>query len=71
MQAVLLLPVTLRVVLIPAIQIEVASIGNMRARLDSLSLHPADGGGIVRESREMLQGIGSAPSKNPSNYSKN
>lgn len=63
-QAALLIPVAVRVALIPAIQVEVASIASMRARMDSLSLTPGDGG-LVRESREMLHGI----SRNPLNMS--
>jgi len=62
-QASLLLPLTVRVMLVPSMQVEVSSIHSTRARVDSLSL-PAEGG-MVRENREMLQGI----SRNPLNVS--
>jgi len=69
-QAVALVPVTLRVLLIPAAQVDVTNISPLRARLDSLTLFPSEGaqghfGGFIRETREMLQGV----SRNPLNTS--
>jgi MFS family permease len=61
-QAGLLVPLMLRVLCIPAAQVEVANISTLRARIDSLTNNAGDGG-MVRESREMLQGI----SRNPLN----
>jgi len=66
-QALMLVPVAMRVVLIPTTQVEVANVASLRARLDSLSLHPAEGSqlghlrSVFREMREMMQGV----SRNP------
>eukprot|EP00747_Dinoflagellata_sp_TGD_P168756 gnl/TRDRNA2_/TRDRNA2_195906_c0_seq1.p1 gnl/TRDRNA2_/TRDRNA2_195906_c0~~gnl/TRDRNA2_/TRDRNA2_195906_c0_seq1.p1 ORF type:complete len:517 (+),score=84.62 gnl/TRDRNA2_/TRDRNA2_195906_c0_seq1:49-1599(+) len=60
-QAIVLVPVILRIGLIPAMQIDVSNIASLRARLDSLTLHPTEGlpdvHSLVRELREMLQGL--------------
>jgi MFS family permease len=63
-QAALLVVATVLVICTPAIQVNISNIESLRVRLDSLSLHPADGG-LVRESRELLRGIG----RNPLNLS--
>mmetsp|Transcript_53336 Transcript_53336/g.150349 ORF Transcript_53336/g.150349 Transcript_53336/m.150349 type:complete len:520 (+) Transcript_53336:232-1791(+) len=70
-QAVLLVPVAVRVLLIPAQQVDAANISTLRARLDSLTLYPAAEGSqlghniqsLFRETREMMQGV----SRNPLN----
>lgn len=70
-QAVALFPLALRVLLVPAAQVDVPNISPLRARLDSLTLFPAEGSqmghvhGFIRETREMLQGV----SRNPLNTS--
>lgn len=68
-QAAAFVPVTLRLLFIPSLQVEVANIASLRARLDSLTLYPADASqvghvhGLIREMREMVQGL----SRNPLN----
>jgi len=70
-QAVALVPLALRVLLVPAAQVDVANFSPLRARLDSLTLFTAEGSqsghlhGFLRETREMLQGV----SRNPLNTS--
>lgn len=69
-QAILLVPVVLRVLVVPAAQVDVANIAPPRTRLDSLTLFPAEGSqgyfqNFVREMREMVQGV----SRNPLNSS--
>jgi len=69
-QAVALVPLALRVLLVPAAQVDVANFSSLRARLDSLT-PTAEGSqlgrlhGFLRETREMLQGV----SRNPLNTS--
>jgi len=66
-QALLMIPLILRLALVPATQVDVKNIATMRARLDSLTLYLAEGSqlghfhGVLRELREMLGGV----SRNP------
>jgi len=63
----LLVPAALRVLLIPSSQVDVANIASLRARLDSLTLYPAEGSqmghihGLMREIRDMMQGASRSP----------
>eukprot|EP00929_Paragymnodinium_shiwhaense_P097641 TRINITY_DN59276_c0_g1_i1.p1 TRINITY_DN59276_c0_g1~~TRINITY_DN59276_c0_g1_i1.p1 ORF type:complete len:527 (+),score=68.21 TRINITY_DN59276_c0_g1_i1:81-1583(+) len=66
-QGAMLVLLAVRLALVPSSQIDVASIGSLRARLDSLTQHPAEGSqlggmhGTWREIREMMVGA----SRNP------
>jgi len=66
-QVILIVPVFLRLLFIPASQVEVSSLSSSRVRLDSLTLCPAEGSqigtlhAVLREMRESLAGI----SRNP------
>eukprot|EP00933_Yihiella_yeosuensis_P015369 TRINITY_DN13425_c1_g1_i1.p1 TRINITY_DN13425_c1_g1~~TRINITY_DN13425_c1_g1_i1.p1 ORF type:complete len:511 (+),score=55.23 TRINITY_DN13425_c1_g1_i1:195-1535(+) len=66
-QAALIVPVTFRLLIIPAVQVDVSNISALRTRLDSVSLHPAEASQLghihswIREMKEMLQGA----SRNP------
>jgi len=64
-QALAIAPFILRLMCIPAQQVDVADVASLRARLDSLTPHTGDGGSAARELHEMMQGV----SRNPLNVS--
>lgn len=61
LQAVLMLPTILRVALIPSMQVDVANVTSMRARVDSLTPYPAEGLQLNYFQGNVLHGVNRSP----------